>query len=749
VIPEKLASALVAAVLTALAANASAQPNGTPSTATAAPAVAPAPAGTSGGPAIPPVQGATTKPVVPPSPLAAPPAVTCVPGPNSPCRIKFTLLKLPPSRVWCSVEGSSGATAVFDPAQPERVTTTTVVSESSDVRCYSDPAPRTVQVGDVSTTVDLGWDLAGTKLPVGVKTTVKATVRTTVIEAGKDGTKEISVKGVKGKDDTDVLEIELLPRLSTADAIAQLEAHAARSKEGRLFGEEFSAVLKDTLELLAEIAAERAKSKGARLIEKRLQTLLCDELRYEFVNGRLQSTQSDRGKLLLPNLCTVARNVPLTEMIESAPKIARALQLDVYSLGFDLAERRLELALGPTSPDWALMKTTLIRLRQVGEQLVANRQFTAADAQALVLELSRDFATAASDGIACDFALAFAVAGVCQARSDGCGPKDIVSLLRDPKSEITFSCTPSDTWTEASTVVVGALNVLNPPAETTPRAQYRSAAVLAFDLVSHVVRGLPTNNSTAKDRKELAEKVLTHSRALTLAVFDEETRVAAMHGLELVRLSLTKCAGRSGSCDAAEKLVRAVEKVTPLLVAFTANAESLKQEAADPDQRKALREARKQTLEAVIDASTQRARRGRDHIVSAGANVGVRYGYLHGREDDDRKDSGNLSLPMGIAYQYLPPSDNFGLGFHSQVSFVDLAQFLGTSKDTKEGTAASSSIEWNDFVLVGAQLGLALGTSENTFTLSADVRYFPSGRMRDAWFVGGAATYYVPFFDFN
>jgi hypothetical protein len=669
----------------------------------------------------------------------------CVPTDKEPCRYLLTLLKVPPSRVWCRFGGESGATVVFDPADPNHATTASAVSKTKDLRCYAEPALRTIQIGDVSTTVDLAWDFDSPQpFDLESKKPLSAKRRSIGFETDK---KAIFVNDPNESEPVIQIESSGLP--SAQQAIRLLEAHAATAKDGRLFGEDFSAVLKDTLELLAEIAAERAKSKGARLIEQRLQSLLCDELRYEIddASGRIQAGKSDRGKALLPNLCALIRNVPLAEMVESAPKIARALQLDVFSLGFDLAVTRLKLN-GPK--EWELIKKALTRLHQVGVQLVASRQFTAKDAQALVLELARDFeAPAKNDPTACDLALAFAVAGICQARVDGCQADDIVDLLREPSEHVKFDCKRTTTWQEASSVVIGLLNVLNPTPEITPRAQYRAAVVLTFDLVARIIAGSSETDEAAKLRKAFAGKVLTHMRALALALFDEETRVAAMHALELVRLSVTRCADGSGACEAATDLLAAVEKITPLLVAFTANAESLKQEAADPEQRKALRQARKETLEAVIDASTQRARRGREHIVSLGANAGVRYGYVHHPGDRGDNDSGNLSLPMGIAYQYLPPSDRLGIGFHSQISFVDLAQFLGTSEKEIDATRDSDSIEWNDFVLVGVQAGVALGTSENAFTLSADMRYFPGGRMQDAWFFGGVATYYVPFFDLN
>lgn len=104
-----------------------------------------------------------------------------------------------------------------------------------------------------------------------------------------------------------------------------------------------------------------------------------------------------------------------------------------------------------------------------------------------------------------------------------------------------------------------------------------------------------------------------------LAVFDEETRVAAMHALELARLSLSKRADCSKTCNAVEDSSKQSRRSRRCSSRLLPTAESLRQEAAEPDQRKAFREARKQTSEAVIDASNQQARRGREHIVSLGA----------------------------------------------------------------------------------------------------------------------------------
>lgn len=234
--------------------------------------------------------------------------------------------------------------------------------------------------------------------------------------------------------------------------------------------------------------------------------------------------------------------------------------------------------------------------------------------------------------------------------------------------------------------------------------------------------------------------------------------------------------------------VQALDRLLPWITTLTAHAEELKElgDETDAATLEAKREARTKAVESLITQSTRRKMRDGDWVASLGANVGVGSGFSYDISDgsglvaqsarsqrllafpDSPGFAGNVSLdlPMGVAIQRLPdrywgkrclprqiadtvrkgekPCQRhpFGGGFHAQISVVDLGQFLDLND--LESTPA-----WNEFLMVGAQLGLMVGSPQNAFTIATDVRYQPYIGQQGSVAVGFVATYYVPFFDLN
>jgi hypothetical protein len=174
------------------------------------------------------------------------------------------------------------------------------------------------------------------------------------------------------------------------------------------------------------------------------------------------------------------------------------------------------------------------------------------------------------------------------------------------------------------------------------------------------------------------------------------------------------------------------------------------------------RQARKDSLEGLIDATTDRTNRGGEWVVSLGANLGYlglgvqRLQNVPDGEDPDRSLRAQLALPLGIAFQRLPRREGDWrrvFGFHSMLTILDIGQYVAW--DEELGT---TDAEWGDLASPGVQVGVAVGKPDNFFTLGGHASYAPSlfdvemgtdtervGALRYGLFV----QYFVPLFDFN
>jgi hypothetical protein len=180
---------------------------------------------------------------------------------------------------------------------------------------------------------------------------------------------------------------------------------------------------------------------------------------------------------------------------------------------------------------------------------------------------------------------------------------------------------------------------------------------------------------------------------------------------------------------------------------------------------KERRAARKEALESLIDATTNRVNRGGDWVFSLGANVGL---LLAGQQNlrvaapdsDDTQDIySQLSLPVGLAIQRLPSGNREdgrrrrAFGFHSMVTLVDLGQYVAW-----EDELGSADPELKSLAAPGVQLGLIWGKPNNFVTIGLQAAYapdlfeidLPEGPERTGgWRYGLAIQYFVPLFDFN
>lgn len=168
----------------------------------------------------------------------------------------------------------------------------------------------------------------------------------------------------------------------------------------------------------------------------------------------------------------------------------------------------------------------------------------------------------------------------------------------------------------------------------------------------------------------------------------------------------------------------------------------------------AAREARKKSLESLIDSATDRHDREHSWIVSLGSNVGAGWTYTTKRQDDGKSEGGiAVRVPFGVALQYLPAAGrrtergelqwHRWLGVHAGLQLFDLGQFVRSD---------DADVKWSSFVAPGVELGALIGTPSSAFSIAVHGAYAPAltdDSTRGAWRVGFSIGYYVPFFDLN
>jgi hypothetical protein len=181
--------------------------------------------------------------------------------------------------------------------------------------------------------------------------------------------------------------------------------------------------------------------------------------------------------------------------------------------------------------------------------------------------------------------------------------------------------------------------------------------------------------------------------------------------------------------------------------------------------RKDQREARKEALESVIDAATDRRGREGTAVWSLGIGVG---GTLFTRQQIDTSTTANspsgteqplgfqLHVPLGICYQWLP-TDNWlhPVPVHLMLTALDLGNYVGKT------TEPNTSPDWRAIIAPGFEVGVGvpgLSRATNLVLVGYSWTYAPQfvdastltttafkGARRRGLFV----TYYVPLWDFN
>lgn len=557
-------------------------------------------------------------------------------------------------------------------------------------------------------------------------------------------------------------------------------------------------IVVDTLTILAELAHERAKTRAYEIVQARIQTAVCEELKLD--EEQKFSLEVDLGGIsgkveltlpagpLLPATCDLVRSTSsVVDLVGRADDVADAIVADLVnhatSLVGQLASAIAELE-GGTTWTQAQVRYIFEELALVAsESILDGEPLDQADAQALVIDLSRhDWVEGVTNdqeaAVGLALKVAFAVAAECSVDGQTCDAGSIASMVAEALEEYDgwdgYLATKAE-GLDLSAIATGyqglephvrrlatdVLRLLEAGRRDTD-VQVSAAIDIAFDVLELVLETLPSTGQQASGGAQDLQPILDHFREALQAAAEQDPASATLHLAEIAAVLLEQAKE--------DELLAYLRRVLPVVTTLASNAQSLEQAEANPEQAEALREARKEALEALIAASTQRKARDGELVVSLGANVGLMpttWSFEANCRGDTPCNGGRLmysgvgqtaqvpqtvTMPMGLALQMLPRSREeidgvvtrkWAPGVHGQLSVVDLIQFLPDDSDSDDG-----EIQWSEFLLLGAQVGVGLGpTPQDNFVIGVDGRYAPYAD--DLWQLGIFASYYVPFFDLN
>jgi len=368
---------------------------------------------------------------------------------------------------------------------------------------------------------------------------------------------------------------------------------------------------------------------------------------------------------------------------------------------------------------------------------------------------------------ACGLDFAFRLVVYCAQSPQQCSPGALVEMIKHPGDSISLlgvpdSCkaavaTVEQTWPEIDIFVNKAKNIVKPDQPMSDIEILRATVDLFFDIILrfHCAGQAQCDNESAR------VKQLEALRDTIFAILaGDVSTVLVKAGYVVEGYLATLCAQDDRDCGRKrDKAILRLRRAIELIGAIAAYAATYNDDKSAEAQAEA-REARKQAIESLIDAATDRRGRDGDTIVSIGSSVGfhavggqLRYDAA-GAFKERELVVGQVALPMGVAVQKFR-EDKAIDGFHWQLSLIDLGQFLARSDDNQ-----ATDLTWADFVMVGGQVGLIFGSPSNPFVIGGEVRWSPTlfesitdattgtskrGALRAGLFV----SYYVPFFDLN
>jgi hypothetical protein len=503
----------------------------------------------------------------------------------------------------------------------------------------------------------------------------------------------------------------------------------------------------EALSLLAEIAVSRARRQGLQVLHGQFKDAVCELFAPPPKDAKPPVSQ---GQALLPATCTAVSNTSLERLVSDPETVTVAVTQDLIA-DAALALTQQSPGVGPTLSQPEAQAILQLSLKLVARATSRGKpRFTAEDAWALASSIINSPLVKRKDALG---------AGLEAARIrlerglSGGMAADLTLLVRKVLEK--RGLTSAEDYALALDIALeadAALLASQPRGDSlVPLPQERLRA--GVRLTTRLLRRLVEADFAARGKQCSAEtecvlglRQLELSGQMMTAAIDGSQPRMIIAGTELLRNLLA-----SGSDAKTREQAERLRKASVLLSSIAGYAATFT--SVDASNLQAVRESRKEILEGMIDASTDRSQRQGQVVWSVGAPVGFTSRLLQG---SDWK-APQLALPMGVAVQLMPgtqgsPPNKWGLGAHFMLTAIDLGQLLGYRPD-----ADIPGPTWDTVVTPGAQLAATVGTPSNAFLVGVDLRYArnplavstPDAVIPRELLLNLFVAYYVPFFDFN
>lgn len=457
--------------------------------------------------------------------------------------------------------------------------------------------------------------------------------------------------------------------------------------------------VKDTLQLLAEIAVERAKAEGIRIFKDHIVTYVCDELTVDHVFPN----ESTHKQELLPSTCGQLRTLRVTDLGSSATGLLDALREDLVDTVMPLLLDNVKDSLGQSFGPQTFAAANIV----VGVvKRAIRRGLSASDLTLAVRSLVDELAP--TNNTLHKWRPAIEVALVCAEQT--CTLADLDAFLVEVENADPNGHAPHVQLIELAEKIVA---VLDAPQNTDPQ-------VLAGQLID-VILDLVRDQCVSNEPGCVASVNAIRDVAVGLV---ERDYLRAIGGVD----ALMRTAGFGKTLKG-----KPLELLTTIATYVQTYRDTQNKDAATAHQ------LRKEALESLIDAGTDRTNREGDTIVSLGTSVGFALGGEHILYGLPMSASTawmhDLRLPLGLTVQHLPRKGAtiqlplIGWRFDKpswllHASFADLAQFVSSPVAGKDTTKMQETT-WSDFVSPGIQLGLRFGSNRVPLVVGFDASYAP------------------------
>lgn len=518
--------------------------------------------------------------------------------------------------------------------------------------------------------------------------------------------------------------------------------------------------IEETLVLLAEIAKKRLQQRGLMLAKKRLEEVVCETR----IQKNMIVFDNHSGEQILPNTCKLIQTTSLDTLINRVSDVRVALLSD----SIDFVDRKARLEMGDdTYNDIRLV----IRL---AKSLAAKKAYGLSEAQLenllnelMVQNVGKANSPIQSDEIVAAIGIAKKLAVEKKLPTDCSYPETIEYVFQKIYGSGNETVLPNaETISEVIKWTGIVLELIKPDDEQDQEKaakklleRYRKAVSLVMDVAER--KAEDALNDAEKENSKVHEftkqlKLIKAVHATVMAVLDDDVAETVQAVSDAIFNICTNY--KNGLCD--DQKVKKGLSFLKLTGQFAATYQAPNIKTDDSAEKiKLLHEQRKQFLESFMDATTDRSNRAGESVTSVGMNIGVLLAgrqWKHAAAENESKVEdfyGQLSLPVGVAWQRLPGGGCSLLPHHLMLTLLDLGQYVAWTE--KSGL---TNQRWDTAISPGIQIGWLLGAPDNAISFGVqagiaptlfapgnDIHSSKSGAIRAGFFL----QYYVPIFDFN